>query len=167
MDSFDFEAFFHDHYERIARVTARVVGDYGRAEDLAAEALWKLWRTPQVHGGNAAGWLYRTAVRMSLNELRSGRRRQHYESMSDISRGALTPEEAHATEEERRQVRQVLAVLPERQAELLVLRSSGLSYEEVADALGLNSSSVGTLIARAQRAFRKEYVKLYGTRNGR
>lgn len=47
-DSFDFEAFFHAHYERIARVIARVVGDRGRAEDLAAEALWKLWQTPRL-----------------------------------------------------------------------------------------------------------------------
>ena len=70
--------------------------------------------------------------------------------------------------EERDQVRQTLAVLRERQAELLILRASGLSYEELATALGLNPASVGTLIGRAQQAFRKEYVKLYGTRrNGR
>jgi RNA polymerase sigma-70 factor (ECF subfamily) len=152
-DSFDFEAFFHAHYERIARVVARVVGDHGRAEDLAAEAFWKLWRTPQVHGESAGGWLYRTAVRLGLNELRSGRRRVRY---------------VHAAAEERDQVRQTLAVLRDRQAELLILRSSGLSYDELAAALGLNPGSVGTLIARAQQAFRKEYIKLYGTRrNGR
>jgi RNA polymerase sigma-70 factor (ECF subfamily) len=168
VDSFDFEAFFHAHYERIARVIARVVGDHGRAEDLAAEALWKLWRTPQVHGESAGGWLYRTAVRMGLNELRSGRRRLRYEALSDAPANCMTPEEAHAAAEERGQVRQVLAVLRERQAELLILRASGLSYEELAAALGLNPASVGTLIGRAQQAFRKEYVKLYGTRrNGR
>jgi len=55
--SFDFEAFFHATYEPIARVIARVVGDRGRSEDLASEALWKLWRTPQAHGESARGWL--------------------------------------------------------------------------------------------------------------
>ena len=49
------------------------------------------------------------------------------------------------------------------QAELLLLRSDGLSYEEVASALELNPGSVGTLLGRAQRAFRKEYLKRYGT----
>lgn len=167
-DSFDFEAFFHDHYGRIARVVARVVGDHGRAEDLAAEAFWKLWRTPQMHGESAGGWLYRTAVRLGLNELRSGRRRLRYEALAAVPADLLTPEEVHAAAEEREQVRQTLALLRDRQAELLVLRSSGLSYDELAAALGLNSASVGTLIARAQQAFRKEYVKLYGTRrNGR
>ena len=163
-DSFDFEAFFHTHYERLARVIARVVGDHGRAEDLAAEAFWKLWRTPQAHGESAGGWVYRTAVRMGLNELRTGRRRIRYEALAGGLPHSLTPEEVHAAAEEREQVRRILSILRERQAELLVLRSSGLSYDELASALGLNPASVGTLIARAQQAFRKEYVKLYGTR---
>jgi RNA polymerase sigma-70 factor, ECF subfamily len=167
-DSFDFEAFFHAHYERIARVIARVVGDHGRAEDLAAEAFWKLWQTPRAQGGNAGGWLYRTAVRMGLNELRSGRRRERYEAMADDPPDLLTPEEEHAAAEEREQVRQILAALNERQAEMLILRSSGLSYEELAETLGLNPVSVGTLLSRAQQAFRKEYIRQYGTRrNGR
>jgi RNA polymerase sigma-70 factor (ECF subfamily) len=167
-DSFDFEAFFHAHYERIARVIAHVVGDHARAEDLAADAFWKLWRTPRAHGESAGGWLYRTAVRMALNDLRSGRRRQRYESLAGDARESPTPEEVHAAEEEREQVRQILARLRGRQAELLILRSSGLAYDELAAALDLNPASVGTLIARAQQAFRKEYLKQYGTRgNGR
>ena len=56
----------------------------------------------------------------------------------------------------------VLASLEAKQAELLLLRSNDLSYQEVAAALDLNPSSVGTLLSRAQAAFRKEYVKLYG-----
>jgi RNA polymerase sigma-70 factor, ECF subfamily len=167
-DSFDFEAFFHAHYQRTARVIARLVGDHSRAEDLAAEAFWKLWRTPRAHGGNAGGWLYRTAVRLGLNELRSGRRRERYEAMAGDPPDLLTPEEEHAAAEEREQVRQILAALSDRQAELLILRSSGLTYDELAAALSLNPASVGTLISRAQQAFRKEYTKHYGTRrNGR
>lgn len=165
---FDFEAFFHAHYERIARVIARVLGDHSRAEDLAAEALWKLWQTPDAQGEKAAGWLYRTGVRMGLNELRSGKRRNHYESQADAPPAMPTPEQVRAAEEERQQVRDVLAAMRPRDAELLILRSSGLSYDELAEALQLNPSSVGTTLARAQDAFRKEYVKRYGTaRNGR
>jgi RNA polymerase sigma-70 factor (ECF subfamily) len=161
-EAFDFEAFFHAHYERIARVVARVVGDPARAEDLAAEAFWKLWRNPQAQGEKAGGWLYRTALRMALNELRRDARRNRYESQSVFADESLTPEEAHAAAEEREHVRVVLAALDSRQAELLVLRSSGLSYEEVANAADVNPASVGTLISRAQQAFRKEYLKQYG-----
>jgi RNA polymerase sigma-70 factor (ECF subfamily) len=158
----DFESVFHLHYARIARLIARLVRDTARAEELAAEVFWKFWRTPRAHGPKAGGWLYRTAVRIALNELRSESRRSRYESLADPPPFTPTPEQAHAAAEERRQVRRVLATLDARQAELLLLRGSGLTYEEVAAALELNPASVGTLIARAQQAFRKEYLKQYG-----
>jgi len=157
-----FEAFFRSNFERIARAVARVVGDPARAEDLAVEAFWKLWRNPQAQGERSGGWVYRTALRLGLNELRRDARRNHYESQSPRSGRSLTPEEIRAAAEEREQVRTVLAALDPRQAELLLLRSNGLSYEEVAAAAEVNPASVGTLISRAQQAFRKEYVKRYG-----
>jgi RNA polymerase sigma-70 factor (ECF subfamily) len=166
--TFDFEAFFHAHYARVARAVARVTGDSARAEDLAAEALWKLWRTPKAHGDSAAGWLYRTALRLGLNELRGRERRGRYESLTGGGESVSTPEEVHAAAEERSHVRAVLAEMDGRDAELLVLRAGGFDYNEIAEALGVNPASVGTLIARAQRAFRKEYVSRYGDQsNGR
>ena len=45
---------------------------------------------------------------------------------------------------------------------LVLLRSHGLSYHEVAESLGLNPTSVGTLLRRARQAFRKEYIRRYG-----
>jgi RNA polymerase sigma-70 factor (ECF subfamily) len=157
-----FETFFRTNYERIARAVARVVGDPARAEDLAVDAFWKLWCNPQAQGERAGGWVYRTALRLGLNELRRDARRNHYERQPGLGRSSLTPEEAHAAAEEREQVRQVLAALDPQQAELLLLRSNGLSYSEVASAADVNPVSVGTLISRAQQAFRKEYVKRYG-----
>jgi RNA polymerase sigma-70 factor, ECF subfamily len=158
----DFEATFHLHYGRIARLIARLVRDTARAEELAVEVFWKFWRTPRAHGSKAGGWLYRTAVRTALNDLRAEARRTRYESLADPPPRTPTPEQVHAAAEEREQVRRVLAALDARQAELLLLRGSDLSYEEVAAALELNPASVGTLIARAQQAFRKEYLKQYG-----
>jgi RNA polymerase sigma-70 factor (ECF subfamily) len=73
-----------------------------------------------------------------------------------------TPEEERAAAEQREQVRRVLSAMDTRQAELLLLRSGGLAYAEVAAALDISPVSVGTMIARAQQAFRKEYVRLYG-----
>jgi len=158
----DFESVFHLHYARIARLIARLVRDTARAEELAVEVFWKYWRTPRAHGPKAGGWLYRTAVRTALNDLRAESRRARYESLADPPPVSPTPEEAHSAAEERGQVRRVLAALDGRQAELLLLRGSGLTYEEVAAALELNPASVGTLIARAQHTFRKEYLKQYG-----
>jgi RNA polymerase sigma-70 factor, ECF subfamily len=159
---FDFDSAFHAHYTRVARVIARVTRDPARAEELAVEVLWKFWRTPRAQGEQAGGWLYRTAVRTGLNELRSRLRGHRHEQMSDATPGAPDPEQVRAAAEEQEHVRGVLATLDPRQAELLLLRASGLSYAELAAALKLNPASVGTLIGRAQQAFRKEFIQRYG-----
>ncbi len=162
-DTFDFDAFFQAHYGPVARAIARVVGDHARAEELAVEAFLKLWRTPRAQGDAARGWMYRTAVRMGLNELRSHSRRSRYEALAEVPAPPLSPEEEHAAAEQREQVRRVLAAIESGQAELLLLRSSGLSYAEIASALDLNPASVGTFLSRAQQAFRKEYLEHYGS----
>jgi RNA polymerase sigma-70 factor, ECF subfamily len=161
---FDIETIFRAQYERIARVIARVVRDPARAEELAVEVFLKLWRNQQVHGDNSQGWLYRVAVRMGLDELRRQTRRTRYERLLGFGDGVRTPEQIRGTTEEQERVRLVLGVINRRHAELLLLRSDDFSYEEVASALDLNPASVGTLLSRAQHAFRKEYVKRYGER---
>ena len=61
----DFDALFTftAHYHRLARLIYRVVGDTGYAEELAAEAFWKLHRNPPSSDSNLAGWLYRAGLR--------------------------------------------------------------------------------------------------------
>jgi RNA polymerase sigma-70 factor (ECF subfamily) len=157
----EFEAFFQTHYERIARAIARIVGDRASAEDLAMETFWSLWQNPQIQGPEAGGWIYRTAIHRALYELRRRARHERYASFFKIGRPS-NPEELHAATEEQKNVRRVLAALKPRQAELLLLRSNGFSYEELASALDLLPASVGTSIVRAQAAFRKEYTRLYG-----
>jgi RNA polymerase sigma-70 factor (ECF subfamily) len=158
---FDFEATFRARYGRIATVITRVVRDPARAEELAVEVFLKLWRTPKAHGEKAGGWLYKTAVRKGLDELRRKTRRTRYERLLGFVT-VSTPEEICASTEEQERVRLVLAVIEARQSELLLLHSHGLSYDELASALDLNPVSIGTLLSRAQQIFRKEYIKRYG-----
>ncbi len=159
---FDLETIFRAQYERIARVIAGIIRDPARAEELAVEVFLKWSRNPQAQGDKAAGWLYRAAVRAGLDELRRESRRGRYESLLGLVRGSPNPEEVRAAREEQEKVRVVLRVIRSRDAELLLLRTHGLSYDELASALDLNPASVGTLLSRAQQAFRKEYLKRYG-----
>ncbi len=158
----DFGEVFHRHYPRIARVIARIVQDPGRAEELAAEVFWKFWRHPKIPEHSVSSWLYRSAVRVGLDELRRQLRRGRFEKVFDFLRVAPSPEQLLAGEQDQQQVRSVLSAMRVRDAELLILRSEGLSYQEVAEVLQLNETSIGTLFRRAQQAFRKEYVKRYG-----
>ncbi len=158
---FDIETVFRVQYGRVARVIGRVVRDPARAEELAVEVFLKLWRTPKAQGKNVEGWLYRVAVRKGLDELRRRTRRSHYESLVECGK-TPNPEDLFAASEEQEKVRLVLAAIGDREAELLLLRSHGLSYDELAEALELNTTSIGTLLSRAQQTFRREYVKRYG-----
>jgi RNA polymerase sigma-70 factor (ECF subfamily) len=159
---FDFEAAFRSQYQRVARIIARVVRDRARAEELAVEVFLKLWRDRKAQGQQLEGWLCRVAVRTGLNELRRQARQRRYESVLAFLRSVPNPEEIRAADEERDKVRAVLRAVRPRDAELLVLRSHGLTYDEMAAALSLNPASVGTLLRRAQVAFRKEYIERYG-----
>jgi RNA polymerase sigma-70 factor (ECF subfamily) len=158
---FDFETVFRTQYPRIAHLIAKVVKDSARAEELSVEVFWKLSRTPSAHGVNVSGWLHRTAVRMGLDELRKQSRREKYERLFGLSRPATT-EHLQGVAEKQRQVRTVLTALERRAAEMLVLLSEGFTFQEIAEALDINPTSIGTLLSRAQRAFRKEYIKRYG-----
>jgi len=155
---------FRQNYGRIARVMARVVGDQARAEELAVDAFLRWWRRTGARGDGAAKWLYRVAVRMAIDELRRDARRARYARIvAPLAPRPATPEDVRTAHDEQHRVRSVLATLSRRDAALLVLRSDGLAYQELAAALGLNPASVGTLISRAQRAFRVEYEKRYDT----
>jgi RNA polymerase sigma-70 factor (ECF subfamily) len=125
----------------------------------------KLWRNHEAQAGKIEGWLYRAAVHKGLDELRRRTRRARYEGLRSVfltRSPPATPEEIRSTNEEQEKVRLILTLIQPRHAELLMLRSNGFSYEEVASILRLNPASVGTLLSRAQQAFRKEYMKRYG-----
>ena len=158
----DFEEFFAANYAVLTRLIYRVVGDTGWAEELAAEAFWKLHRQPPASHHNLTGWLYRTGLRLALDNLRMRKRREHYEAQAPRPGTMQNPEEALAQLEQKTRVRRVLAALRPDQASLLVLRSEGYSLAEVASFLSLHPNSVGTFLARADLAFRKEYVNRYG-----
>ena len=94
--SFDFERTFHAEFPRIARVIARVVQDPSRAEEIAVEVFWKLLHKPNAQGPKVGGWLYRTAVRMGLDELRKRKRQTRYEGSSKPSKSDPTPEQVYS-----------------------------------------------------------------------
>jgi len=163
-DAQGFEALFLEHWESVVRVLRRLVSDPAEAEDLALEAFMRLYRLRQKRAEiqNTGGWLYRVATHLGLNAIRDGKRREHYELTA--GRFALDdpdqPGEIQAREEERQQVRYVLSQMDERQAQLLILRYSGLSYREIASALQVAPASIGPLLVRAERAFEKQYRSL-------
>jgi len=153
-----FARLFEAHWPQIHATLTRLVGDPDEAEDLALETFWRLYRRPpRDRGAGPGGWLHRVAMNLGFNALRSRRRRQGYEQTGGAAwletTAAPSPEEAADRRETQARVRLTLLELPEREAQLLILRHSGFSYPEIAGALKVAPGSVGTLLARAEAAF--------------
>jgi len=161
-----FETLFLEHWGTVYRAVLRLVGDPAEAEDLALETFLRLHRRYPLpdDGFNLGGWLYRVAINLGLQSIRSFKRRERYEL--EAGKGALDeapedrPAEILGREEERHIVRTILAQMQTRQAQLLVMRYSGVAYKDIAAALGLSPTSIGPLLLRAEREFEKRYRAL-------
>jgi RNA polymerase sigma-70 factor, ECF subfamily len=161
---------FLEHYSRVVSVLYRLVGDAARAEELTNDVFWRLYQQRIIHGpdGNLGGWLYRTATHLGIDALRAAARRKQYEQAAARSFAESVrhsdPLSEILREETRQRVRVVLGSLRPAQAQLLVLRASGFSYKELADVLKVKAGSVGTMLIRAEAAFRKCYLRLNGNK---
>ncbi len=164
-DEAEFRAVFLQHYARIVAVLMRLLGDLSHSEEVANDAFWRLYRQPALQvDGNVGGWLYRTATNLGIDALRASGRRRQYEEAAGSARGGGGdggPLDDLLREEKCRRVRTVLASIKPTQAQLLILRSSGLSYKELAEALNVKMSGIGTMLNRAEEEFRNRYLALH------
>jgi RNA polymerase sigma-70 factor (ECF subfamily) len=154
----DLGAVFRRDYGMVVGVAARVLGSRDEAEDVAQEVFLSFGRS-SVPADEARGWLSVAAAHTALNVLRSGQRRATREATATAAHAppvVLDVADTVVTRDERSQVRAALSRLPRKQAVALVLRHSGLSYADVATALDLSPTSVGTTVRRAEAALRKE-----------
>ncbi len=161
-----FETIFHEHWTSIHRFIARMVMDPSEAEDLALETFFRLYthHPAEQDEFNTRGWLYKVATNLALQSIRSFKRRENYEI--NAGKNALDetpdhePSKIFAEKEEQSLVRVVLGQMNGRQAELLVMRYSGMAYKDIAQALKLSPTSIGPLLLRAEREFQKRYHAL-------
>jgi len=158
-----FEQVFRACYGRVYATAFRLLGTRAEAEEVAQEAFLRLHRRPPLgrENPNLVGWLVTVATNLAYNRIRQNRRRQAREGRSIVPEDASARAvDAQDSVDRAARVRQVLTALPERQALILLLRHSGLSYAEVAAEANVAPGSVGTLLARAQHAFRLAYEAL-------
>jgi RNA polymerase sigma-70 factor (ECF subfamily) len=169
-DDASFEVLFLRHYDRIYSILYRLLGNQTDAEDVAQQVFLKLYHSPrrirfQRNQANVAGWLYRVAINTGYNTLRGQQRRQKWQEtlgwLWPFETSGPDPADIAENNERQARVRRILAEMKPRQAKLLLLRHSGLSYQELAVALQVAPGSIGPLLTRAERAFAQKYRLAY------
>jgi RNA polymerase sigma factor (sigma-70 family) len=143
-------------FPRLFRFLNRLSGDADLAADLAQDAFVRLHARGSIPDQPDA-WLITVALNQFRNTRTTGARRRRlmttFRAQAVMADPPPAPNVALDDDDRRADVRRALERLPERDRHLLLLRAESYRYAEIARVLDLNEGSVGTLLARAKRAF--------------
>lgn len=139
--------------ERVYRLMVRMVGRQ-EADDLTQQVFLQAFRKMGQFNGQSKfeTWLYRLATNEALQSLRKSKRHATQELLSEPAVIFDNPVEAA---EDIRLVQHALGQLtPELRAIISLKEDSGLSYQEIAEAIGVPEGTVGSRLNRARRELR-------------
>jgi RNA polymerase sigma-70 factor (ECF subfamily) len=157
----DWEAFAKlvlKYQSRVLTLAARIVDNRSEAEDIAQDIFVKVFQSLHDFRGASrfSTWLYRITVNHCLNHLRRRARQQQSlggtEAEEWIQQSPMS--NPHKTLEQKERGALVQAKLqllsPEHRTIVLLRDFEGLSYEEIADVLQLESGTVKSRLHRAR-----------------
>ena len=159
----EFDAAFTLYHRTVYRVARNIVSDCALAEDITQEVFLRLYKHLEAAPSDdlLKAWLIRVTINLARNALRGNLRATRREDayFKETEETAVAePELDYERKTQIERVRRALSKVKEPLRSCLMLKEQGLTYKEIAVALDLNESSVGTFVARA----RKEFLRFYG-----
>ena len=147
--------------ERAYGASQRMGADDAQAEDVAQEVMLRLW---QMHESLEENRLGNMASIMARNLTIDQQRSVHAVSIEEehVNHFVDTSEPMQRLEESENEewLRQKLKQLPRTQQTILHLRQvERLTHREIAERLGLQETSISTLLARARKSLLEEIKK--------
>jgi RNA polymerase sigma factor (sigma-70 family) len=140
---------------RVLRQAWRILGDEAEAEDVAQDAMLRLWRQAgEWRAGEAriSTWLYRVTHNLCIDRIRKRRPTTPIEDVVEPSDPSPSALERLSNSEECRALARAIIALPERQQQALVLRHfEGMSNPEIGVRLECSVEAVESLLSRARR----------------
>jgi RNA polymerase sigma-70 factor, ECF subfamily len=153
-----FMTWLGEHGSSVMKVARAYTLTSDECQDLAQEILLQAWRSlPNFEGkASAATWFYRVALQTAMNwhrkdKPRRSRQQPLLEVQTVVTEGCDSAEQAQQRETVE-QLYQAIHQLPKNDAALVLLYLDELSYQEMAEVLGISESNVGVKLNRAKKA---------------
>ena len=143
----------------VVGIARRMLGDDGEAEDVAQEAMIRLWREAgalDAGRNGASAWVRRVVSNLCIDRIRVRKRFDDEDKAPERAEDA-TQLTGLIERDLSSRVDQALLGLPERQRVALTLfHYEGLSQQEIGTLLGVSEEAVESLLARARRRLRRD-----------
>jgi RNA polymerase sigma-70 factor, ECF subfamily len=165
----DFTEIFNDLYPRLRRFLVGILGSNYAAQDIAQEALLRLYRlgADKIPRDETHFWVFRVARNLAHNELK--KKQTHIKLLGRI-RGIFSklepnPEEKMVTAEESSLIVSLVDTLSEDQRTALLLREwEEMSYRDIARIMGVSEHKVKIDIFRARKLLRERWRENSGVK---
>ncbi|TDJ34630.1 MAG: RNA polymerase sigma factor [Gammaproteobacteria bacterium] len=158
-DTWAFQTLFEKHKDYVYRLARGFLVDPELADDAVQEVFIRLYRakTPTYVRAQFRTWLYKVTLNTSRDLQRKHRRHQvHRAELNEASPGVSS--DIGEAVDAWLDIESVVADLPERQREVLILRYfEGLSTKETAEILGCNEGTIKAHLHRATRALKATF----------
>lgn len=145
------------HTGHVLALATRMLSDTAEAEDVAQEALLRVWKNAakwEPGGAKFSTWLHRVALNLCYDRLRK-RRPSALDDVAEPMDERPSVQGAMEQEEGATLLHRALAELPERQRAAIQLRHfEERGNEEVAEILGVSVEAVESLLARGRRTLK-------------
>ena len=149
------------YQSQVLNLSARIIGDRGRAEDVTQETFISAYQAiGRFRGGSLRAWLMRIAANASRDSLRGSQRRPEQSLDESLESQSFQPVSAEPSPEEHAErselnaelQKAILALSDDQRAVLVLIDVQGFSYEETTESVG---ASIGTVKSRLNRARRR------------
>ena len=161
MDDAELERLFRTYHPALVRYLTRRLGDRDWAEEVAQETFLRALRQDRLTSERS--WIFAVATNLVRDEARKEERRRRHLTLlaaEERERESEMPTPTVERMQEAALARRAVDALAERDRLALLMREEGLSYPEIAEALGLSIGSIGTTLARARRRLAETYEAL-------
>ncbi len=164
----DVDRLFRLYHQPLVRYLTRRLGDRDWAEEIAQETFLRALRQESITSERS--WLFTVATNLVRDDARKAQRQRARLELLAAEERERTAEPASTSlerSEERAFARKAVDALAERDRLALLMREEGLDYDEIAAALDIARSSVGTTLSRARRRLAEHYEALQASAEGR